>query len=401
MKYRYSMRPLEKSKLPWYEAAADYYTDKYVRGLVAAGMAVSEKLQEDVSELVRTRLAGLKKTTEGSYAGKWRRWESFAASRQMAALPVTEVGVLLWLRQDLSYTVRMKNVQPYLSALNKCHEHLELPGVAKGPDVVSTRNAIAEQQAAVFEETTRVRLPAEDAERVLVAALQLKMDKGDPRTWRLLRGSVALLVDFTAGSRGNTGVHLRSGDVQLLRDGLDGHCVRLRALKGEVLVDTLTGDEKVIMFPPDAVEGLVPLIQKWESWRRELGLDRGGNKKDSWYRLPGEEKTWNWNVNQMNVFMGEVLSAVGVTAPDSFSYSWHSLRHAAASSCKAINVADSKIMYLHNWKSMVVAYATYIDPLCPATPACYRFFGWLLPPARADLPVTSAVGATFGLLTPS
>ena len=43
--------------------------------------------------------------------------------------------------------------------MNKCHEHLELPGVAKGPDVVSTRNAIAEQQAAVFEETTRVRLP--------------------------------------------------------------------------------------------------------------------------------------------------------------------------------------------------------------------------------------------------
>jgi hypothetical protein len=66
------MRPLEKSKLSWYKAVADYYTDKYVRGLVAAGMAVSEKLQEDVSELVRTRLAGLKKTTGGSYAGKWR-----------------------------------------------------------------------------------------------------------------------------------------------------------------------------------------------------------------------------------------------------------------------------------------------------------------------------------------
>ena len=87
-------------------------------------------------------------------------------------------------------------------------------------------------------------------------------------------------------------------------------------------------------------------------------------------------------VNQMNCFMGEVLAAAGVTAPDSFRYSWHSLRHSAASSCKAINVADSKIMFLHNWKSMAVAYATYIDPLCPATPACYRFFGWLLPPAR-------------------
>jgi hypothetical protein len=158
-----------------------------------------------------------------------------------------------------------------------------------------------------------------------------------------VRDSVALLVDFTIGSRGNTSVHLRSGDVQLLRDGLDGHCVRLRALKGKVLVDTLIGDEKVIMFSPDAVEGPVPLIQKWDSWWRELGLDRGGNKKDSWYRLPGEEKTWNWNVNQiMNVFMGEVLLVVGVTTPHSFRYSWHSLRPVTASSCKAINVADSK-----------------------------------------------------------
>ena len=56
-------------------------------------------------------------------------------------------------------------------------------------------------------------------------------------------------------------------------------------------------------------------------------------------------------------------------------YSWHSLRHAVASSCNAINVSDSKSMWSHNWKSMVVDYATYIDPLWPTTPICYRFFG--------------------------
>ena len=49
---------------------------------------------------------------------------------------------------------------------------------------------------------------------------------------------------------------------------------------------------------------------------------------------------------------------------------------------------------------MVVAYATYIDLLCPTTPACYHFFGWLLPPTHADLPVTPVVGATFGSLAP-
>ena len=54
--------------------------------------------------------------------------------------------------------------------LNKCHEHVGLDGVALGKDIVATRKAIAHQQAAVMEETTRVRLPAEHAQKVLLAA---------------------------------------------------------------------------------------------------------------------------------------------------------------------------------------------------------------------------------------
>ena len=267
-----------------------------------------------------------------------------------------------------------------------------------GKDIVATRKAIAHQHAAVMEETTRVRLPAEHAETVLLAALNLQVDPAVPQTLRLLRGSVAMLVDFCAGSRGNTGVHLREGDVQLLQDGQGGHLVRLRSLKGQILVDELSGDEKVIQYPPEAVEGLVPLLQKWMHWRRVLGLVGTGTKRDSWYRLPGETGTARWNVSQMNVFMAETLEALDIVAPDSFSFSWHSLRRGAASSEKAINVADSKIMWMHNWKSMQVAYATYIDPLCPATPACFRFFGWLLPPARADAPVVvQDVSASFAL----
>lgn len=326
------MKPQEKSSLPWFTAAADFFMRKYVAGLTDRGVEVTEKVLADVNELVRTRLAGLKRSTEASYKGKWFRWQAFAASRGMDAVPVTLVGTLLWLRQDLCYTVRMKNVQPYLSALNKCHEHLGLAAVAVGDDVVSTRKAIAAQQAALD------------------------------------------------GGRG-------------------GHIIRQRSLKGQVLVDELSGDEKVLRFPADAVDGLVPLIAKWELWRRKLGLD-AGNPKESWYRLPGETKTWSWNVNQMNTFMGEVLVAVGVVAPDTFSYSWHSLRHCAASSCKAINVADSKIMWLHNWSSMQVAYATYIDPLCPATPACFRFYGWLLPPARSELPAGPPISAASFVVRP-
>ena len=46
------------------------------------------------------------------------------------------------------------------------------------------------------------------------------------------------------------------------------------------------------------------LIAKWESVRKELGVAIGGGlanvEKDSWYRLPGEMQTWNWNVDKMN-----------------------------------------------------------------------------------------------------
>ena len=63
------------------------------------------------------------------------------------------------------------------------------------------------------------------------------------------------------------------------------------------------------------------------------------------------------------------------------------------SSQSAINVADTKIMYLQNWSSMRVALDTYMDPLCPVTPGCYRWFGWLLPPTRAEVDRV-AVGTT-------
>ena len=79
-------------------------------------------------------------------------------------------------------------------------------------------------------------------------------------------------------------------------------------------------------------------------------------------------------------------------------FQWHSLRHMAASSQSAINVADTKIMYLQNWSSMRVALDTYIDPLCPVTPGCYRWFGWLLPPTRAEVDrATDGATAVFNL----
>jgi len=285
--------------------------------------------------------------------------------------------------------VQASSFQSYLSAVNKAHEHCDVPAVAKGSAVANLRRSLAAAQRALVERETRVRIPADEIGRVLDAALVLTVS-ADPRhraNVLRLRGSVAVVVDFCAGSRGNTGVHLRAGDVSVAADGAVS--VRLRALKGAILVDALSGNEKVIAYPPDAIAGYVDLIQKWEDLRQALGLCEGGafasQERDSWYRLPWESATWRWNVGQMNGFMSAVLTPLGIVAAATFVFSWHSLRHGAASSQSAINVAQAKIMWLQNWANMAVALATYIDPLCPATAGCYRFFGWLLPPSPADV----------------
>jgi hypothetical protein len=222
---------------------------------------------------------------------------------------------------------------------------------------------------------------------VLDAALALEVDPANAEQVQLLRASVAMCVDASCGSRGNTGVHLREGDVVVVPG--HGHYVRLRALKGHILVDALTGDEKTLVFPQNAVVGLVELISKWEELRQVLGVCCGGvhagKARDSWYRLPGESATWRWDVGRMNEFMCEVLQALQLAAPDSFTWTWHSLRHMAASCQSAIGVSNAKIMWLQNWASMQVALGTYIDPLCPATAAAYRWYGWLLPPSRAEV----------------
>ena len=89
-----------------------------------------------------------------------------------------------------------------------------------------------------------------------------------------------------------------------------------------MLVEELTGREKVLSFPEGAIEGLAALILKWEQCREELGVVSGGSAaggpRDSWYRLPGEKQTWLWDVGQMNRFLTECLRALQIVAPATF-----------------------------------------------------------------------------------
>jgi hypothetical protein len=56
---------------------------------------------------------------------------------------------------DLSQTVAAENFQPYLSAVNKAHEHLELDKPAVGERVSSTRKSIAADAVKITVEPQR------------------------------------------------------------------------------------------------------------------------------------------------------------------------------------------------------------------------------------------------------
>ena len=58
---------------------------------------------------------------------------------------------------------------------------------------------------------------------------------------------------------------------------------------------------------------------------------------------------------------------------------YHSLRHMAASSMKAIGVSDQRVKMMGRWKCIETVDDTYVDPACADTYGCYRLYGHLLP----------------------
>ena len=132
------------------------------------------------------------------------------------------------------------------------------------------------------------------------------------------------------------------------------------------------------MFEPDAVVGLYEVLARWFLRRKALGLNDGVER--SLWALPGEKRTLHWRQSRMNDFLSLILRVRNVKPPAGFKYSYHSLRHMAASSMKAIGVSDQKVKMMGRWKCIETVDDTYVDPACAATYGCYRLYGHLLPP---------------------
>ena len=271
--------------------------------------------------------------------------------------------------EDLALTVKAENFQSYLSAVNKAHVHLELDKPAVGDRVTAVRQSIKSGQVPITVEDQRVRLPADEVADALDEAVN-----GDVSN-DLLRSTAAVVVDSVCCSRGDTGVGIRDSDVRLRSDR--GVIIRLRNHKGDVKRAELTGEERVLVFEPDAVVGLYEVLARWFLRRKALGLNDGVER--SLWALPGEKRTLHWRQSRMNDFLSLILRVRDVKPPAGFKYSYHSLRHMAASSMKAIGVSDQRVKMMGRWKCIETVDDTYVDPACADTYGCYRLYGHLLP----------------------
>ena len=92
---------------------------------------------------------------------------------------------------------------------------------------------------------------------------------------------------------------------------------------------------------------------------------------------PGERRAFP--STQIDTWLTLCLAHFGETPPPGEKWTGHSLRKGAASGAAAVDVALHKICWCGGWSIKSKAVFDYIDPTCPRTPACRRFFGWLAP----------------------
>eukprot|EP01044_Picomonas_judraskeda_P030421 COSAG03_NODE_10937_length_620_cov_1.589251_1_plen_109_part_01 len=78
------------------------------------------------------------------------------------------------MEEDLAATASAENggFQQYFSAVNKCHHHCGLPKPAAGEAVRDTCRSIEAGQVKLRRTDTRLRIPADDVQRIVEWALR-------------------------------------------------------------------------------------------------------------------------------------------------------------------------------------------------------------------------------------
>ena len=320
-----------------------------------------------IAETMSHRLAATTAVGYGGHVANFITW-CLAQPDQPAYLPATSGTVLRWLQADVcrDNKVRASSLQPYLSAINRLHEDLDLPKPALGPMVAGWRRGLAHKQGAGGREAQRVYLPPPVVAQVLDWALALDLSAASPTLVAVFCAAVAVVFTFSFFARGATGAALQ---VQHVRRSVAGLHITLEHEKGHAR----NRYARTLTLPPGSIPGLEPLLDKWEGLRGTTSPSR------SYYALPGERGAFP--STQIDGWLREVLGHFGVAPPAGELWSGHSLRKGAASGASATGVGLDRICWCGGWSILSKAVHDYIDPTCPSSVAARRFFGWLRPPA--------------------
>ena len=178
-------------------------------------------------------------------------------------------------------------------------------------------------------------------------------------------------------------MHIQPGDLVLERGSL---FLRQRKVKGDkhdaVLESGDISDVPVLSIPAGCVAGLAGLIEKWDNIRSQLRLpttSEGQPSKVGYYRLPWEMRQAKWPQSKMNDFIKLACAACAVSAPAGFRYTYHQLRHGAATGMSSLGVPLITAKTFGRWSVSGTTYETTYAHPAPATLGARRLFGWLLP----------------------
>lgn len=328
--------------------------------------------------IIATLQQALAPTTAGSYGGHVARFVRFCAAQpdRPPPLPATTDTVLRWLAGDVCVgnRVQAESLQPYLSAINRVHRDMGLEEPAVGHLIQSYKSGLAHTQTSRGRQAERVYLPPPLVEQVLSWALQVDLCRASVALQLEFRAAVAVVFTYCFFARGATGSALRARHV---RRGPQGEwLITLDHEKGKAK----RARARLLTVPAGSVAGLDELLDKW------LGLRGACRDDDSFYSLPFERararaRCVAFTSTQIDQWLQLILQRFGVNAPAGEKWTGHSLRKGAASGAAAIGVTLDRICHMGGWSVHSSVVHDYIDVTCPASPAAYRFFGWLLPAA--------------------
>ena len=316
---------------------------------------------EAVIDTIARSLADTTAINYGRHLDRFVRWCGNQPDTPQA-IPASTSTVLRWLAGDVTMGGRVAaaSLQPYLSALNRVHRDLDFSEPALGHLVQQYRRGLAHTQADQGRAPRRVYLPPPIAERLLCEVLTASV--AHAASVHRLREATAVIVTFCLFARGGTGSQLC---VEHVRRSAAGTTFTLDHEKGK----RVEGTARTLTIPPGAIPGLEELLERWEITRGEL---RPGQ---CYFALPGEKL--RFPPSQIDTWLSNSLAHLDVQPPAGEKWTGHSLRKGAASGAAAIDVALHKICYAGGWSIKSKAVFDYIDPTCPASSACHRFFGWL------------------------